>query len=525
VTSDYLKKICILFLLFRICGTEAQTLKTDSLLRELQKIPAHSPGTAADTLACNILNALVEYTEDEAGWLGYNEQAMNICRKGLAVVKENHPLFHYYAIRLSSALGNAADPLIRESKSQEALKLCLESKYWAERAGEPETVAFVCGNIGFIYQRTGNMPKALDYMYAGLTSFEKAGNKKGQAAALVNIGSVHERQGDLQKAREEYERAATLQGEVNDQTGLSYSLNNIGVLLNKSGKTAEALQYYYRALKMREAVNDKQGIANSLINIGSAYQEKSAILWPGDNGAGISRGRDTAEKYYNKALLLYRESGYKDGECYTLYNLGSLYYQRGNDAQATRFCFRSLSLARETGNPVNIRNCSEVLAGIYKRNGNFKLAVSHYTMFIKMRDSINNESTRKASVRSQLSYEYGKQAAADSVARARENTVKNMLLEKQRAEISVKKNQQYALFGGLALLVFLTALIYNRFKLTQKQRLIIEAQKSEVELQKKIMDEKQKELLDSIYYARKIQRAHLPSEKKLENILNRVRKS
>jgi hypothetical protein len=43
-------------------------------------------------------------------------------------------------------------------------------------------------------------------------------------------------------------------------------------------------------------------------------------------------------------------------------------------------------------------------------------------------------------------------------------------LAKQKAEISAKKNQQYALFGGLGLVLVFAGFMYNRFKITQKQK-------------------------------------------------------
>jgi hypothetical protein len=141
-----------------------------------------------------------------------------------------------------------------------------------------------------------------------------------------------------------------------------------------------------------------------------------------------------------------------------------------------------------------------------------------------MRDSINNESTRKASIKSQLKYEFEKQAAADSVAHAKENEIKNAELAKQKAEISAKKNQQYALFGGLGLVLVFAGFMYNRFKITQKQKKVIEEQKSIVEEQKKLVEEKQKEVLDSIHYARRIQQAQMPNEKMVSKIFKRLKK-
>ena len=154
--------------------------------------------------------------------------------------------------------------------------------------------------------------------------------------------------------------------------------------------------------------------------------------------------------------------------------------------------------------------------------GNYKDAINYYELFVQMNDSVNNDKIRKASIKSQLKYEYEKQAAADSVAHAKESEIKNAELAKQSAEIKAKKNQQYALFGGLGLVMIFAGFMFNRFKVTQKQKSVIEKQKVEVEEQKKLVEEKQKEIVDSIHYARRIQMAQIPSEKQVAKSLSKL---
>jgi hypothetical protein len=183
-----------------------------------------------------------------------------------------------------------------------------------------------------------------------------------------------------------------------------------------------------------------------------------------------------------------------------------------------------LKIAIELGYPQDIRNPAIALSQIYKATGKYQLALENYELYIQMRDSINNETTRKASIRSQLKYEYEKEAVADSVAHAKESDIKNAELAKQKAEIKAKKNQQYALFGGLFSVCVFGVFMYNRFKVTQRQKFIIEQQKEEVEEQKKLVDEKQKEILDSIRYAKRIQMAQVPSEKRVQIMFQKTRK-
>ena len=53
----------------------------------------------------------------------------------------------------------------------------------------------------------------------------------------------------------------------------------------------------------------------------------------------------------------------------------------------------------------------------------------------------------------------------------------------------------------------------------------INKQKLEIEQQKHIVEEQQKEVLDSIRYAKRIQNAHLPNEKYILKSIERLKKN
>ncbi|MBK7669428.1 MAG: hypothetical protein IPJ32_20045 [Sphingobacteriaceae bacterium] len=115
-----------------------------------------------------------------------------------------------------------------------------------------------------------------------------------------------------------------------------------------------------------------------------------------------------------------------------------------------------------------------------------------------------------------------KKAATDSGS-CKRKIIQTAEIKKQEAELTMRKNRQYALFGGLGLVIVFAGFMYNRFKITQKQKAIIELQKTEVEAQKNIVDEKQKELLDSINYAVRIQKAHFPTQAYIAKNLERLK--
>ena len=88
-----------------------------------------------------------------------------------------------------------------------------------------------------------------------------------------------------------------------------------------------------------------------------------------------------------------------------------------------------------------------------------------------------------------------------------------------KTQIKEQRKQQTLLYVGIGLIAIFSGFMYNRFRVTRKQKGIIELQKVEVERRSKIVEEqkfvieeKQKEILDSIHYAKRIQQAMLTSE-------------
>ncbi|MBK6525263.1 MAG: SpoIIE family protein phosphatase [Crocinitomicaceae bacterium] len=117
-------------------------------------------------------------------------------------------------------------------------------------------------------------------------------------------------------------------------------------------------------------------------------------------------------------------------------------------------------------------------------------------------DSLEN---RKLFFEQSYKAEYNAKYERDSLLRIEEKKLNQVNLEKERV-------QKYSLYGGLILLLIFIGFIYNRFKITNRQKNIIEEQKD-------LVEEKQKEILDSINYAKRIQNAILPSQRVVTNLL------
>ena len=355
-------------------------------------------------------------------------------------------------------------------------------------------------NRGFMANRRGEVESALQYYDDAVHIQEDVGDLVGVANTLSNLGYIYSNQDDTINALAYYHRALKIQLEIGDKGGQANSYNNVGAIYFKLGKLDSALISFQNSFANYEALNSKKGMAHAYNNIGQIMVSK------GDFEVGL--------QYYLDCLKMREELDHKSGIANVTTNIASVYEDMGQIEKAREYGERSLKLSQELGFPFNIRNSAQLLSRIDTVQGRYEDALAHYQLYIVMRDSLSNEETRAAVERQNLRYEFEKEQA---VAQAEYESVIAL-----RDERDIRTNIVIAAaVGGLLLVLIFAVIIANRLKLTRQQKTIIEQQKQSVEGQKQQLEathaelaERNREVVDSILYARRIQKAFLKNEER-----------
>lgn len=343
-------------------------------------------------------------------------------------------------------------------------------------------------NKGYLFNNLGDINQALDYFIQSLKIQEQIGDKSGQSYSLNNIGFIYNSQKQYLKALEYYVKSYHLQAQLGDKHGQSQSLSNIGNVYDRTGSLKKALYYYFKGLKIRRDINDKQGMGYSMQNIGTVYFNQ--------------KNYSSARYYLIKSLELRREIDDAQGISYSLFSLGKIYLEENNIQQAQKYCLEALELAQKMGYPENIGASATLLEEIYLKEEKYNKAHEMLKLAVKMRDSISNTETSKSIVKKQLQYEFEKREVVSKAEQEKRELTYQATSKQQKIII-------FASIAGLLLCLFFGIFIYNRFKFSQKQNQIIQEQKKVVEEQKLIVETHQKEVVDSINYAKRIQYALL----------------
>ncbi len=386
-------------------------------------------------------------------------------------------------------------------------------------------------NLGYYHYATDDNPKAMEHYNAALEAAMQSGDSVEVGGVLVNRGIIFRKDGRLPEALDDYLRSLAILEAAKDSLPLTSLYNNIGRVYDGMGDTVNALAYILKCVPIQEALGDERGLANTLTNIGIIYDkrrkhreaipyfEKSLALCrrTGDveqealnltqvgNSSFASGEREVAFRAYARAVAIYDSIHYRYGLTSVLQNQGAAYLQTGDLEKAEMATRRALEIAQQLNYPENIYNAAIQLYRIYKKQGRIPEALEMLELHDRKRDSVLDDRTKKMMYKKHAQYEYDKKMALAEADREKEKLAHDEKSKRQQLII-------IAAGAGLLLVVVFSAFLFNRFRITKKQKRIIEEQKH-------MVDEKNKEILDSIHYAQRIQGALMASDQLLRKNL------
>ncbi|MCC7232830.1 MAG: tetratricopeptide repeat protein [Bacteroidia bacterium] len=482
-------KTCLLFLLCSLAVTAAFALpaKTDSLKNYLLQ-------AKDDTNKVNALNALsAEYKSRNP------DSSLTLINQAILLAEKIN-----FKKGKAEALRNKGGYHLDKASYNEAMKYYFESLRISAEIGDRSGVAKTTGNIGIVYRNQANYPKALEYYFKAMQLAEELGDQKRVAIQLGNIGNIYKELADYPRALDHYFKALKMAEAQGNKNVIAIYLLNIGsvyvemsklrtAVAEQENELNKALEFYLRSLKIAEELDNRFLIGACTGNIGNVYFSMGAL------SAGTSTPLyRSAQEYYFKALQINTELGNRNETGIILGNISSLYVKTGRYPEAENFLARSMAIADSIGAYGLKRDVEKIYSELDSARGNYKGALEHYKKYIIARDSINNDEKKQQQYRAESRYEWEKKEA--------------ILKEQAAASAAVaaeESKRQKVITGAVVLVLLIVAIfLFN----TSRKNKIISAQKTQVENKNKIIEEKNKDITDSMSYAARIQRSLLPGE-------------
>jgi adenylate cyclase len=355
----------------------------------------------------------------------------------------------------------------------------------------------------------------LKYGQQSLALAEKLVWSKGVAGAHMSIGANYANKSDYDNALKHDYIALKLYEQLKDKSGQAGLLRNIGIVLRNSKNQHKALEYEFKALKLFEELQDSIGMAIMFSNIANVYYSlknkekvieynfKALRLYHSlQNAEGTARVTGNIANFYamegdfSKAMIFYFEALRKENE---LKNVNGVTRNMGNIGETYLDIYRNYSKAIKPDSLIpagpqenlmlakqyletTIKHSkelkqteyylafAEVLSDVYLLLKKPEKSLELYKEYILVRDSVYDVEKINEAARKELNYEFGKKE--DSL------TFQNKLTDiKLVQEKRIRKEESLFFTCGILIVLVFSIFLYNRWRLTQKQKQLIEVEK------------------------------------------------
>ena len=349
-------------------------------------------------------------------------------------------------------------------------------------------------NMGLVYYDMGNFVLALDHLYKAIQIAEIIGNKNSVLTGYINVGLVYDTKENNLIGLKYYHKALKIALELNDLFSLALLYNNIGFIHQKNKEYDAAIRELDKAIYYSKITSSRHTLAFAYNNISVTYHDH------GD--------QEKAKAYMDSSFAIRKESNdvFGMGMCY--FNYGIWEMNDGNYKKSEEQLLLSYDLSYKSGSNFFLSKVSRGLSELYLKTNRFKDAYQYRDSFYKYDQIINSEKSAREMQEIKTAFEM----------KQKQEEIDKIKQEQKLTDIAndekVKRQQLiiYAILSGILILAFSLVLVYKQYKEKTKAN-------NEILIQKELIQIKNKEIIDSLEYAKRIQGVLLASDKLLKENL------
>jgi len=363
--------------------------------------------------------------------------------------------------------------------------------------GDKKDIAATYNNIGTLHRELQNFDKALEYYKKALELRKQTGNKEAVASSFNSIGSLYWLKKDYKNAIDNYKLALEIRQELDEKIQISATLKNLGIIFKDMNDFSKALDYYQQAIEIAINVNDLLGVASIQNLKGNLYKKSNDFA--------------KAIEFYSNAHDIYKQINQRKEMALVANNLGEIYAQEKQTAKAITAYNECYSIASEIHEKDAAKTAALGLSTLYKSTGNCAKGLEYFTIYVALKDSLQNDMNRKRIAEMEFETEI---KLKDTELIKQEYKLKGT-----EAELS---RQRAFIFGTIIVIILIaifTVLVLIQFSQKKKAYVLLDEKSTQLEDANNLLADKNKELAikndqitDSINYAKQIQEAILPPD-------------
>lgn len=342
---------------------------------------------------------------------------------------------------------------------------------------------------GIAYDNLGEFAKALQCQTQALELAQTIGSELKMASCYTNIGMLYSHQDNIVRAKDYFRKSMVIREKYNHKMLPSSYLNMSTAFFSE--KDYDSARYYAtKSIASIADTTDQRLLAYAYNSMGSIYFAEEDFT--------------NSILYFEKSRVIKERINDRRGLVSSYANIGESYANLKQYDLAIQNLNIALAIATSLKNKFFLREIYFTLSDVYKQSGDYKNAYEMFQLHTQYRDSIFNDQKSREILELQEKHE--------SAQKQRENELLKSANDIQAESIRRKDMLNYSVVACLVLALGGGFYTFYAYRQKRKANLEISRQKAELEV-------RNKEVFDSITYAKRIQYTLLASTELLERNL------
>lgn len=338
-------------------------------------------------------------------------------------------------------------------------------------------------NIGGIHFLRYEYKKALQYYEEGLKLESQFGYEEGEYISLNNLGTIHNSLKIYEKALVYLRKAEKRHLKNNTLDDLIYTYDNFSEVYKDMKQLDSALYYALKSKDLSIQLNEQHSLSYAYVTVATALIDLKRY--------------DSARANLQLALALTRKLSDERLMLAAYGNLAIVEMELNHMDSAFTYLEKVMALQKKLNVTASLEDEPKLFAEYYYRKKDYKNAYEYLAKYLHSTDSIYQQDIALQLNDMRTKYETEKKEK------------QNQLLESENRSVRMMRNLLLAILAIAIVGVIGAMFAYKKIK-TSKEL---------IGVQKQLVEEKQKEILDSINYAKRIQFALLASDNLLKTHL------
>ncbi len=363
--------------------------------------------------------------------------------------------------------------------------------------GSKKAIAAAYNNIASLYLTLGEYDKAIENNLNSLKAKEEIGDSLGIARSLTNIGNSYESMNNYTMALKFQKEAFEMMKLLKNEHGIGASYNNLGNVYLKIKQYAKSRVCFENSIVIRKKLGDLQNLAGSYNNLGELFFMQDDYV--------------SAKKNFEEALALVENSSDTYTKAALLINLAETYRRTDNHQKALEFFKMGIENAQKAGLLDLEMSAYDGMAKMYSSKKEYEKAYQYLKKYTALNDSIFKTENSKRVAELQAKYDDAHKSKEIESLR-KEKVLSELQASRKELELQKQKNIKYLFIAGSLLLFVSGGFVYSRYRLKNKIN-------HQLEFQNHQIAEKNKDITNSILYAKRIQEAIFPTKEMVNRLI------